>query len=48
MTHQMLKHTRGWLFISLARPTSPLEALLVRTTKLVIHDRSRYRDNAYE
>ena len=32
MTHQMLKHTQGWLFISLARPISPLEALLVRAT----------------
>jgi hypothetical protein len=42
MTHQMLKHTQGWLFISLARPISPLEALLVRATKLVMHDRSRY------
>ena len=37
MTRQMLKHTRGWLFISLARTISPLEALLVRATKLVIH-----------
>jgi hypothetical protein len=42
MTYQMLKTTRGWLFISLARPISPLEALLVRATKLVMHDRSRY------
>jgi hypothetical protein len=42
MTLRMLTHARGWLFISLARPISPLEALLVRATKLVRHDRSSY------
>ena len=42
MTHQMLKQPQGRLSISLARPISPLEALLVRATTLVMHDRSRY------
>jgi hypothetical protein len=32
MTHQMLQHPQGWLFISLARPISPLEAMLVRAS----------------